>query len=297
MLFLIGGELRERLYPPVIKEADWKTIEKLSGLPEKARHEIDDYIGYCRELRHDVTRQSGDYWFDKLSAVIHAEKSSKNVLDRMIANRRFFEALATGLDGQEQIPANELQLIRDWLKRLSAEKARLLDWYAKARQRVHHGRTGQRTGRTALFVFVRGINHLLLDYTKRPISTAKKSMEFLVQVCKIAFPDLVDRVRKEKESTEEDRAYRRVKKVVEQVLKEHNDNDHTEPMVGWQHLIPGWKPADHLDIDDKRVRVYFHKDGDNTEWRIKQKTPDAIGVIYPDEPFVSDEIASRRAKS
>lgn len=302
MLFLIGGELRERHFPTLLTDDDWSELEKLSGLPPKARHELDDYIGFCRELRADATTKFGDFWFNKLAALIKAEKESKKQLDGMIKSGEFFRALAMGLDGQEQIPAKELQLIRDWIERASEEKVRLLDWYNEARQRVHHYSTGEKTGRTALIEFVKCLNKCLLRHTKQPVTTGNRNLlGFVVKVCVIAFPDLIRFVRKERKvrmgSTQKiryDRAERRVRKAIEQVTKQHYSRSWDEEITDWQHLVPGWKPVGHLDIEAKGVQMRFRKDGEATEWRINQQTPDPIEVIYPGQPFASDEVAAKQ---
>jgi hypothetical protein len=80
MLFVIGGELRDVHFPPAIKDDDWPEIERLSGLPPKARSELDEYIGFCRQLRNDATLKYHDRWFKALSAVIQAEEESKKRL-------------------------------------------------------------------------------------------------------------------------------------------------------------------------------------------------------------------------
>jgi hypothetical protein len=249
MLFVIGGKLREVHFPQVIKDEEWTELEKLLTLPPNARSKLDEYIGFCRELRDDATRVFGDRWFNKLSAAIKAEENSKKALDAMIAEPAFFDALAMGLDGQQKIPASELQSVRESLKRASTEKQRLVKWYNDAPERVHHARTGQKTGRTALVVLVQALNRFLIQNTGRPISTGTTGnlMEFVVRACVIAFPHLLDRDRKETIVRKPyDRAELRVRKAIEQVLKDHLANEQSEQISDWQHLVPDWKPATHL---------------------------------------------------
>jgi hypothetical protein len=174
MHFIIGGELREVHFPQAIKDEEWTELLKLLTLPPNARSELDEYIGFCRELRDDATRLFGDRWFNILSAVLKPEQDSKKTLDDMIAQPEFFDALAMGLDGQQNIPAKELQSIRDWLKRVSTEKQRLVEWYKEALQRLHHVRTGQQTGRSALVVLVQALNRWLIDYTGSPIQQGQE---------------------------------------------------------------------------------------------------------------------------
>jgi hypothetical protein len=297
MLFVIGGELREVNFPQVFKDEEWTELEKLLPLPLNARSTLDEYVGFRRELRDDATREFGDHWFNKLSAAIEAEEGSKKALDAMIAEPAFFDALAMGLDGQSKIPATEVQSIREYLKRASAEKQRLVNWYNNALKRVHHDRTGQKTGRTALVVLVQALNRCLIRYTGRPISTGKGNlMQFVVKVCIIAFPSLLEPDRKETAPRKKpyDRAERRVRKVIEQVLKDHLANEQSEEIIDWQDLVPDWKPATRLVLEAKGVHIYFCKDGDRREWQVENTQ--ALNLIFPIEPFVSDEIAVQQSK-
>jgi hypothetical protein len=307
MHFIIGGELREVHFPQAIKDEEWTELLKLLTLPPNARSELDEYIGFCRELRDDATRLFGDRWFNILSAVLKPEQDSKKTLDDMIAQPEFFDALAMGLDGQQNIPAKELQSIRDWLKRVSTEKQRLVEWYKEALHRLHHVRTGQQTGRSALVVLVQALNRWLIDYTGSPISTGTGTLlEFVVKVCVIAFPSLLDPDRKETVVRKPyDRAELRVKKAIGQVLKEHFANLQSEEISlqsedisGWQHLVPDWKPATHLVIRGKGVEIHFRKDGEGGHWNVvKCENPEISEVLFPHQPFVSDEVAAQQSKT
>ena len=296
MLFLIGGELREVHFPQVIKDEEWTELEKLLTLPLNARSTLDEYIGFCRELRDDATGVFGDHWFNKLSAAIEAEEGSKKALDAMIEEPAFFDALAMGLDGQHKIPATELQLIREYLKRASAEKQRLVNWCKNALEQLNHERTGQKTGRTALVVLVQALNRCLIHYTGRPVTTgAGNLMEFVVSVCTIAFPRLLDPDRKETIVRKPyDRAEQRVRKVIEEVLKDHLANEQSHEISDWQHLVPDWKPATRLVLEAKGVHIYFCNDGNRVEWRVENTQ--ALSLINPIVPFVSDEIAVQQSK-
>lgn len=284
----------------MIKDEEWAKLKQLLPLPPEARSELDDYIGYCRELRLDASRTKyGDLWFKTLCKVIKTEEDSKEALDGMIAKQDFFDAIAMGLDGQEKIPVKELKVIRKWLRHVSAEKRRLLKWYKEALQRVHNSRTGQRTGRAALVQFMNDLNRCLIRHTKTPISTGKgNELEFLVSVCKIAFPDLQEPYprRIEKKSSEEDRAYRRVKKAIEPVLKEYLAGEVSHEIRPWQHLIPDWKPATNLVLDEKGVQIYFCEHDGGFEWNVNGENTKATDLKFPSQPFISDEVAARQSK-
>lgn len=301
MLFVIGGELREVRFPEEIEDQEWNEIEIISGLPPEARSELNDYIGYCRQLREDSTRTFEDEWFDALKAASNAEKTSKKSLDDMISKSEFFDALAMGLDGQERMPAEELKSIRAWLERVSADKQRLLDWYQKAIDRVHHRRTGQKTGRLALAMLVSDINSCLVRHTGKRISTATSTLKLIVKLCVIAFPDLrmPDPKRKEKSrSKRDDRAFRRIKKIIEQVLKGYSMGDKWDEISQWQHLIPGWKPISSLQLHGDGIEIYFRSLGDYSGQLVVKSPPSRKGsaLIFPMVPFASPEVRARQSR-
>jgi hypothetical protein len=78
------------------------------------------------------------------------------------------------------------------------------------------------------------------------------------------------------------------------VLKGHLANEQSEEISDWQHLVPDWKPATHLVLEAKGDHIYFRKDGELTEWHVKNTQ--AINLICPLEPFVSPEIAVQQSK-
>jgi hypothetical protein len=123
-------------------------------------------------------------------------------------------------------------------------------------------------------------------------------LEFLVRVCKIAFPDLEDPDphRMEKTSSREDRAYRRVKKAIEPVLKEYLAGDKSQRISPWQHLVPDWKPASHLVLDEKGVQIFFCKRDGFFQWNVDGQNTKVTDLRFPIQPFVSDEVAARQSK-
>ena len=297
MLFVVGGKIQEVHYEPVISDDQWTTISELLGLPDEARVQLDDYIGYCRELRQDAKEQCGEVWQDALSKVRNAEDKCKKTLENVISNSKgsrkisqtdFFDALAMGLDGQEKIPPRELQVIKDWLKHIAEEKERLVDWYDKALARFHYyERTGKKTGRTSLVTLVRFLNDLLLSRTGERISTGKGSgrgrnyFEYVFQACLIAFPDIALKSKGAQIS--------RIKKAIEKVLKEYLATERTDEIDLWEHLMPGWKEANSLSIyDSKRgIRIEYRGEDGSFEWSVKStdQTPRSA-IKLPDVPYI-----------
>jgi hypothetical protein len=144
---------------------------------------------------------------------------------------------------------------------------------------------------------MQALNRFLIEYTGRPITTGTtgRLMEFVVRVCVIAFPHLLDPDRKETIVRKPyDRAELRVKKAIERVLKDHLSNEQSEKIRDWQHLVLDWKPATHLVLEAKGVHIYFCKDDHHTEWRVK--STEALNLICPVVPYVSDEIAVQQLK-
>ncbi len=212
-----------------------------------------------------------------------------------------------------------MQAIRKWLRRISEEKRKLLDWCDKAQERVHYkGRTGQKTGRTSLFVLVQLLNGILNRYMGDVISTGKRStgernfLKYVIKVCIIAKPDLLEPWRAEKKARVPidraektvrfpiDRAEGRVKKVIEAVLKEYYAEQQTYPMQDWEALIPDWVPAKKLSLRNSGIGVYFRRQGTSSEWLIRpsRRTPlSSFPVMFPPKPFVPKDVARRQSKA
>jgi hypothetical protein len=306
MLFVVGGRLREVHFPAILQNGEWDEIKTLSGLPDKARPELDDSIGYCRQLLLDSKEKYGTLWDNALAALREAERASLDASHNILTDE-FFDALSIGLDGQETIPLKEVQAIRGWLKRILEDKRKFLDWCDKAHKRVHYrARTGEKTGRTSLFVLVQLLNGILYRYMVDVISTGqlmrdgRNSLQYVTKVCVIAQPDLLEPRRAEKIIRKpKDRAEQRVKKVIEEVLKEHNLGGQTYQMQDWGELIPDWIPAKKLSLRSTGIRVYFRKQVKSLQWLIRpsSRTPlSSFPVMYPTEPFIPKDVARRQSK-
>jgi hypothetical protein len=143
MRFIVGERVQEVRYPSVIQDEQWKKLSTLSGLPNEARRLLDEHIGYYRELKLDAHKKYGECWYDALCEARDAETKAIQELEALLSKENFFDALATGLDGQQRVFPKETEVIRDWLMQSLKEKKKLLEWYGKAMTRVHYyGRTG-----------------------------------------------------------------------------------------------------------------------------------------------------------
>jgi hypothetical protein len=237
-----------------------------------------------------------------------AEAACKKALDATISKADFLNALAIGLDGQEKISPKELEVICKWLKRMSKEKETLISWYDKAQQRLHYEKTGEKTGRTSLRVLVQLLNGILRKYTGDIISTGKGGkgernyFDYVSKVCVIAKPGLLERRRAEKEDIvikPMDRAKRRVKRVIEEFLRDYNSEQDVNVIEGWEQLMPGWKSAKKLSLRTSGVRLDFMKAGIFNKWRLEltnRAHPSVWPVMFPLEPFISRDVARRQSK-
>jgi hypothetical protein len=58
LLFIVGNRLRQvRFDSEKLSCEQWAKIAELSGLPEKAKAELEDYIGFYRAMRTDARQQ------------------------------------------------------------------------------------------------------------------------------------------------------------------------------------------------------------------------------------------------
>jgi hypothetical protein len=278
MLFIVGGEIREVHFPPVIKDEQWSKIANLSGLPpenREARYEIDDYIGYYQELQLDAQVKYGTVW-NEVRRARDVEIKSRDTLDAMISNANFLSALAIGLDGQEKIPEGEVEVIREWLKGLCKEKNIFVDWYDKALRRLHHyEQTGPKTGRNSLLTLVWLLNGLLIKYTGKRISRAKRTFECVWEVCQIANPVFVRNPCAGRKTVDE---------VVREVVMKVRANWYTCEVGSWEELMPNWKEPNELSIEDEKlgIKVKFDRLGDAFHWDISTspRTPRNASPIF-----------------
>jgi hypothetical protein len=286
MLFIVGGQIREVHFPRILEDEQWNRMAELSGLPPEARSEIDDYIGYYRELRPDAQTEYGRLW-KKLDGARKKEIASLKTLHAIILNPNFFPALAMGLDGQEKIPAGEVAVIRKRLEGFCKEKQSLVDWYNKAVTRLHHGERGRH--RSSLFTLVLLLNSLLMKYTGKRISRAKRrkgkqdAYEYVWEVCRIANPDLELNPNKGRNT---------VDGVIRQVVTQVLGNEDSIGIQSWAELIPHWKEEDEWSLEDPKwgIRVDYKKQGETTSCFIDARhVPlSALPIIFPLPPFIPD---------
>jgi hypothetical protein len=142
MLFIDQEGIRQpQLTSPKLDDPTWEKIRGFSGLPDEARSEVNDYIRHYREeLRLDAAHSeyATGGWWKNLAAANELELRSLEMLQKITANPNFLPALAIGLDGQDIIPAKELDRIRRWLDRIEKEKEKLAVFYENALKRLHH---------------------------------------------------------------------------------------------------------------------------------------------------------------
>jgi len=268
MLSLIGGELRFSTYPPVLTDPQWNRIAELSGLPDEARVEIDDSIGYFRELKADAVQTFGDKWYNALLKAKELQEKSIASLRQLASDQRFSEALAMGLEGQERVPDPEIKEISEWLRTKLVEAQKLSDWYDQAMTRVHYfAQTGPKTGRNALLALVRGLDDILERHTGSHISTSKQrdgkknSFEYIAYVCAIADT--------KSGTKDKDQQMKTIKKAMEPIISENIDGffqkNHAE---GWGHLMPEWEEAKSFSLKDDQlgIELLYEADEECARW-------------------------------
>jgi hypothetical protein len=138
-------------------------------------------------------------------------------------------------------------------------------------------------------MLVQLLNGLLKKYTGKRISRAKgftgnqNAFDYVLEVCRIANPDLKQK-----------RGLTTVQEAVKEVVKEDRANEDSHGFDGWEELIPHWKPANKLSIQNRKfgIRAEFHKPGGSFYWSIttSPRTPrSAVPIFLPIQPFVPDK--------
>jgi hypothetical protein len=267
VLFVVGNRLRQiRFDSEKLSPEQWARIVDLTGLPEKAKAELEDCIGFYRALRNDGRQHYGNV-AKRIKAVRDWEAAALKGLTNLMSSREFFPALAMGIEHQVHIFDEELELIREWLKHACEEKKKLLDWYDKALTRL--GRSKRVP--SSLFNLVRLLNGLLQKYTNQRISSGKKDPAFtyVLEVCGIAEPELLRK---------KDKRIRTVHEVTKRVVTELIDSEGLVAIdiEGWGHLIPYWMPTNKVCVHDSWGTVEAEFDDERGHYRLHANIPKAI---------------------
>jgi hypothetical protein len=282
VLFVVGNRLRQiRFDSEKLSPEQWDTIAGLTRFPEKAKAELEDYIGFYRSLRNDARQQYGSV-SKRIKKVRHWEQEALRGLTNLMSSREFFPAIAMGIEHQVLIFDEELALIREWLKHTCEEKKKLLDWYDKALKRL--GRSKRVP--SSLFNLVRLLNGLFYKYTHQRISTGKTddAFKYVLEVCRIAEPKL-----REKEDKGINTVHEVTKRVVTEVIE--GEVAFAFDIEGWGHLIPYWRPTTKICIHDSRGTVEAEFDEERGHYmRVNiPKTIEGEGGIFILTPLYAPE--------
>jgi hypothetical protein len=252
LLFIVGNRLRQvRFDSEKLSCEQWAKIAELSGLPEKAKAELEDYIGFYRAMRTDARQQYPNV-VTKIEDARKWEAAALRQLSNLISSKDFFPAIVVGIQHQVPIFDEERDLIRDWLKQACEQKKKLLDWYDKALKRLHRSIRV----RSSLFNLIRLLNGLQDKYTHQRISSSRSdpAFKYVLEVCRIAEPQL-----RTKRNEGEDTIHEITKRVVTEIIEGGGVFD----IEGWGHLIPNWVQKNKISVDDHAgtVEGEFDKEG------------------------------------
>ena len=250
MLFVVGNRLLQvRFDSEKLSPEQWARITELTGLPAKAKAELEDYIGFYRALRSDARQHYGNV-SERVEKVRKWEATALRGLTKLMASKDFFPAIAMGVEYQVNIFDEELELIREWLKQTCEQKRKLLDWYGKALTRL------RRSNRvpSSLFNLIRLLNTLLYRYTGERISSGKKNPAFsyVLEVCNIAEPQL-----RTKKGKGINTVHEVTKRVVTQIISDMPGIE----IEGWGHLIPYWVPTKDVFVRDpaRKIKIELYE--------------------------------------
>jgi hypothetical protein len=89
VLFIVGNRLRRvRFDSEKLSAEQWTTISELTGLPEKAKVELEDCIGFYRALRNDARQHYGDI-AQGIMAYKRREERTVHDLTKLISGRQY----------------------------------------------------------------------------------------------------------------------------------------------------------------------------------------------------------------
>jgi hypothetical protein len=263
VLFIVGNRVRqvpfgsEKLSPAQwAKIAEFTESAESTGLPEKAKAQLEDYIGFYRAMRNDSRQYYGDV-AQTIAVFKKREEQTLIDLNNLMSGTEPLPAITMGIEHQVPIFDEELELIRNYLKQASEQKRKLLDWYDKALTRLHRPETRVPS---SLFNLVRLLNSLLQQHTGRRISSGRNDPAFLyvLEACRIAEPELLTK-KNEGDST--------IHEVTKRVVTEINEGGSqlAFDIQGWGDLIPYWVKRDVLvDDPDWKIKVEFHEGTDGS---------------------------------
>jgi hypothetical protein len=284
VLFIVGNRLRRvRFDPEKLSSQQWTRISELTGLPEKAKVELEGLLGFYRELRKDARQHYGGV-AQTIMTFKNREKQTVHDLTNLISSKQFLPAITMGLVHQVPIFDEEFELIRRWLERTREEKRKLLKWYDNALTRVHRSKTRVPS---SLFNLVRLLNSLLQEYTGRRISSGRKDPTFtyVLEVSRIAEPELL---------TKKDQGQRSIHEAAKRVITEINEGAtlFTFDIEGWGHLIPSWVKVNDISVDDpdQTIRIKAHREADgSSEIRFKLPSIEGESLLFILTPWFAPE--------
>jgi hypothetical protein len=289
VLFIVGNQVRQVRYDSEkLSPEQWDKIAagiaELTGLrlPEKAKAQLEDYIGFYRVMRSDSRQRYGDV-AQTIEAYKKREEQTLKDLNNLMSGREPLPAMAMGIEHQVPIFDEEIELIRGYLKQAAEQKKKLLDWYDKALTRLHRSKTRVPS---SLFNLVRLLNSFLQQHTERRISSGKNDLAFMyvLEVCKIAEPELLK---------EKNEGYDTIHEVTKRVVREINEGG--SPVAfdieGWGDLIPYWVERDvSVDDPDWKIKVKLHEETDGS-FELHCNTPkiEGEGSLFILRPLFAPE--------
>ena len=275
MLFIVGNRVRQvRFDSEKLSPEQWDKIAagiaELTGLrlPEKAKAQLEDYIGFYRVLRSDSRQRYGDV-AQVIEVYKKREEQTLKDLNNVKSGTEPLPAIAMGIEHQVKIFDEELELIRNYLEQAAEQKKKLLDWYDKALTRLHRSTTRVPS---SLFNLVRLLNSFLKQHTGQHISSGKDdpAFKYVLEACKIAEPTLLK---------EKNEGYDTIHEVTKRVVTEINEcgSPFAFDIEGWGDLIPYWVESDvSVDDPDLKIKVEFHE-GTNGSFKIRCELPTIEG--------------------
>jgi hypothetical protein len=172
--------------PPSLPEAEWRSVQALSGLPDKARHEIERIAAEIAICKHR------NPWTTALREARQSVAGARTSLRRAQANlNRLLESEAPSFMHDVRGDGSILPILQHRPKIVAALQAvtdALQVLPIGLEDKIPRSRQGNVRGSTRTAVFE--LNALLEKYLGRGLDQSKNMLEFARLICRKASPDL-----------------------------------------------------------------------------------------------------------
>jgi len=271
----------------------WVKIKELSGLGDEALSEFNSFVGFYREeLRVDASRDIDNELWKQAVAAKNALSLALQEVKQLNSNPAFFEVLRVGLDGQDMIPSESVDRIRQHRQEREKQIEKDIDWYENALKRMHHDeRSG---GWQSLLALVRLLNILLKKYTGHRVQQSfnhyqpgrRNYYHYVREACEFANRELSESaireavkqiVREESEEEEFETGFVRNKRT----SKKKPRREQAWDIGNWHILLPGCEDRTKYVVENSELEITAEIEPDGSKVTYKRKNGQTYTTFLP----------------